>query len=236
MPDHQILTPEAHADLRVLTDRSPERGDAVMSCITLPDEFRRVQNDYPILFQRDPATGDFGAVALFGFETGENLFLSDGRWDARYRPLAMEIQPFLIGRAADGSDTRQVHVDMASLRLGDEGTRVFDEDGRTTPYMDAVIDRLRALDKGFVASADFFAALNAHDLLEPLTMDVTLDDGSKNRLVGFHIIDEEALQDLDPAATAELHAAGHLMPIFMALASLGNIGELVARKNRAVRG
>jgi hypothetical protein len=28
-----------------------------------------------------------------------------------------------------------------------------------------------------------------------------------------------------------LHAAGHLMPLFMAVASLGNIGKLVARKN-----
>lgn len=234
MPEHMILTADDHRDLRVLTDRTANANDAVMSCITVPDEFRRVQTEFPILFQRDQASDGFAAVALFGFETGEDLFVEDGRWITRYRPLAVEIQPFLIGRAPDGSDTRQVHVDMASPRIAEEGVRVFDEHGQSTPYLDAVVDRLRALDEGYVASTDFFAALNRHDLLEPLTLDVTLDDGSQNRLVGFHVIDEDRLETLDPAAIAELHESGHLMPIYMALASLGNIGELVARKNRRV--
>jgi len=44
----------------------------------------------------------------------------------------------------------------------------------------------------------------------------------------------QRLRALDPGALAELHAEGHLMPIFMALASLSNIGALVARKNRTL--
>ena len=45
-------------------------------------------------------------------------------------------------------------------------------------------------------------------------------------------IDEAKLRALDPAAVGKLHEDGHLMPIFMALASLGNLHDLVARKNR----
>ena len=234
MPDHAILTPEEHRDLRIRTDRSDALGDAVMACITVPSEFRRVQTHYPILFQLDSARDSFSALAMFGFEPGENLFLTDAGWDARYRPLAIDSQPFLVGRGA--GDVRQVHIDMASRRIGlhGEGVRVFDETGRPTPYLERVADQLRALDTDYVASADFFAALRRYDLLEPLTMDVTLDDGSKNRLVGYHVIDEDRLAALDPAAVADLHTAGHLMPIFMALASLGAIGDLVARKNRRV--
>ena len=233
MSDHVILTPDAHRDLRIRTERSAAVGDAVMACITVPSEFRRVQTHYPILFQRDQASDTFTALAMFGFEPGENLFLTDGGWDARYRPLAIDSQPFLIGRAADGSDKRQVHIDMASPRIGSgEGTRVFDDTGRPTPYLERIAGQLRALDTDHVASAGFFAALHRHDLLEPLSLDVTLDDGSKNRLVGYHVIDEDKLIALDPAAVADLHGAGYLMPIFMALASLGNIGDLVARKNR----
>lgn len=233
MTDHAILTADDHRDLRIRTDRSAALGDAIMACITVPSEFRRVQAHYPILFQLDQAQGSFSALAIFGFEAGENLFLNDGRWDARYRPLAIDSQPFLIGRAGDGSDARQVHIDMASPRIdANEGMRVFDDTGRPTPFLERVADQLRALDTDFVASADFFAALHRYELLEPLTLDVTLDDGSKNRLVGFHVIDEDRLIALEPDAVADIHAAGHLMPIFMALASLGNVSDLIARKNK----
>lgn len=236
MADHAVLSADAHRDLRVRTERSPEAGDGVMCCLTVPDEFRQVQNEFPILFRLNQERDSFAAMTMFGFETGENLFLKDGRWDARHRPLALEIQPFLIGMSAQDPASRQVHIDMGSPRIGgEEGVRVFDKDGRPTPFLEATIEKLGALDAGYRASDDFFAALRRQALLEPLTLEITLEDGSKNRLVGFHAINEDRLRALDAAALGELHAAGHLMPIFMALASLANIGELVARKNRTLR-
>ena len=66
-------------------------------------------------------------------------------------------------------------------------------------------------------------------------VEVTLEDGSTNRLVGFHAIDEARLRALDAAALGELHAAGHLMPLFMAVASVGKLAALVARKNKRNR-
>lgn len=230
---HEILTSEAHRDLRVRTERSAELGDAVMSCVTVPAEFRQVQNEYPILFRLSVERDSFTALAIFGFEVGENLFLEDCRWDARYRPLAMEIQPFLIGRQADEQGEKQVHVDLASSRIGQgEGIRLFDEHGRPTPFLETIAEQLGELDEGHQSSAGFFDALRRYDLLEPLTLEVTLDDGSINRLVGFHVIDEERLRGLDESALGDLHANGHLMPIFMAIASLGNLTGLIARKNR----
>jgi hypothetical protein len=70
-------------------------------------------------------------------------------------------------------------------------------------------------------------------LLEPLSLEITLDDGSTNRLVGFHVIDEARLAGLDAEALGELNADDHLMPIFMAVASIGRLRELIARKNAA---
>jgi len=233
MSDHVILDTVIHRDLRVRTDRAPELGDAMMCCITTPYEFRQVQNEYPILFRLNLERDRFTALAMFGFEAGENLYLEGGRWDARYIPLAVDIQPFLIGGAPDGSGPRQVHIDLASPRIaGEEGMRLFDELGQPTPYLDSITEKLGALDEGYRASAAFLDALTRHALLEPMSLEVTLDDGSTNRLVGFHVIDEDRLRALDAAALAELHADGYLMPIFMAVASLANLGALVARKNR----
>ncbi len=234
MTQHAVLDKNAHRELRIRADAGAELGDAVMATLTVPSEFRNIQGHFPILFRREIDRDDFMALALLGFENGENLFLEGDRWDARYRPLSLAIQPFLIGRPANGDGPGQVHVDLGHPRIapGGEGIRLFDVDGMATPYLEDIAERLGALDEGYRRSKAFFDALAAYDLLEPFSLEVTLDDGATNSLVGFHIIDEDRLRALDAAALGALHAEGHLMPIFMALASLSQLSALVERKNR----
>jgi hypothetical protein len=233
MTRHAILTSDEHRDLRVRVEPSAELGDAVMSAFTVPLEFRRIQHEFPILFRRDDR-GDFSALALLGFETGENLFLVGDRWDAGYKPLSLAIQPFLVGRSADASGSAQVHIDLDHPRIArnGEGMLLFEQAGQPTPYLERISAMLDELDVGYRASKAFFAALNRYDLLEPFALDVELRDGSKHRMVGYHLINEEKLREFEPGAVAELHSEGHLMPIFMALASLSNLGSLIERKNR----
>jgi len=235
MPDHALLTAATHGETRVRHDRGAAFGDAVMSCLIVPDEFRRVQGDYLILFRRHIEDGSTVALALFGFENSENLYLSDGGWDASYVPLAMDIQPLLIGAPRPGDEGAQVHIDMASPRIGSTGgSRLFDDDGRPSAFLEDRIEKLGALDAGYRAGAAFFAALDRHELLEPLMLEVPLDDGSINNLVGFHVIDEERLRALDATGLDDLHRDGHLMPIFMALASQSHLPGLIARKNQTL--
>lgn len=236
MSAHTMLDSEAHRDLRINIEASAELGDGVMACLTFPHEFRRVQNEFPILFRKDIVSGSFSALALFGFEQGENLFLANGRWDARYKPLALAVQPFLIGRSADPDGPSQVHVDLAHPRVarGSDGVRLFDDAGRPSPFLEQASSRLGDLDEAYRASGDFYEALERYELLEPFSLDVELKDGSKHRLVGYHLIDEQKLASLAPSEIGQLHQDGHLMPMFMALGSLSNIAGLVERKNRAV--
>jgi hypothetical protein len=212
MTRHAVLTSDEHRDLRVRVEPSAELGDAVMSAFTVPLEFRRIQHDFPILFRRDDR-GDFSALALLGFETGENLFL--------------------VGRSADASGSAEVHIDLDHPRIArnGEGMLLFEQAGHPTPYLERISSMLDELDVGYRASKAFFAALNRYDLLEPFALDVELRDG-RHRMVGYHLINEEKLRELEPGAVAELHSEGHLMPIFMALASLSNLGSLIERKNR----
>lgn len=236
MTDHAILDSNSHRDLRVRAEADADLGDGVMTALTVPGEFRNIQGHFPILFRRELGREDFMALALLGFESGENLFLDGQRWDARYRPLSLAIQPFLVGRPASGEGPGQVHIDLGHSRIarGGDGVRLFDADGLPTPYLEQIAEQLGALDEGYRASKAFFDALAAYELLEPFSLEITLDDGSTNSLVGFHIIDEDRLRSLDADAVAALHAEGHLMPIFMALASLSQLSALVARKNRRV--
>lgn len=232
MSSHVALDKHAHRDLRVLTGASPELGDAVMASIAVPPEFRRLAIEFPILFRRDQSTGLFSALALFGLESGENLFLRDGGWDSACKPLAQAIQPFLIGLPADGDGPAQVHIDLDHPRVSrsDEGVRLFDDEGRPTPFLEEIAAALGDLDAGYRQSVDFCAALQRYELLEPFSMDVDCGDGGKQRLVGYHLVDEEKVRNLEPGALAELHSAGHLMPMFMAMASVGNLSKLALRK------
>lgn len=233
MSNHQILNPADHGTLRVNVQPGAEFGDALMACLTVPAEFRAVQSHFPIVFRRDIVTGRFSALALFGFEAGENLFLNGAHWDAAYRPAALAIQPFLIGRASADDGLAQVHIDMDHPRISTsgEGTLVFGKDGNPTPYLESVAAMLGNLDHGYQESAGFYSALERHGLLEPLSLDVSLNDGSRHSLVGYHAIAEDALATLDESALGELHAEGQLLPIFMAVASLGQFAQLIARKN-----
>jgi hypothetical protein len=236
MPAHTMLDPEAHRDLRINIEASAELGDGVMACLTFPYEFRRVQNEFPILFRKDIATGRYSALALFGFEQGENLFLAEGRWDARYKPLALAVQPFLIGRSSDPDGPSQIHIDLDHPRIAKDGggVRLFDDAGRPSPFLAQASTRLGDLDEAYRASGAFYEALERYQLLEPFSLDVELNDGSKHRLVGYDLIDEAKLQALLPGEVGDLHREGHLLPIFMAMASLSNIASLVGRKNRVM--
>lgn len=234
MTNHQILNPADHGRLRIRTAAGAALGDGVSASLAVPAEFQRLACEYPILFQFDRERGSYSALALFGFEPGENLFIADDRWDAACKPLAMAVQPFLVGRSQSGDGPVQVHVDMAHPRIGSgaEGIAVFDDQGKPSPYLAEVAEMIGALDHGYRTSGDFFAALARYDLLEPFSMDVTLASGAMHRMVGYHLINEEKLAGLEPGVLAELHSAGHLGPIYMAIASLGNLGKLVRRKNR----
>lgn len=238
MTQHALLDPYIHRDLRVRTDFGAELGDSVMAALTVPDEFRHVQGHFPILFRKEPGERDFMALAMLGFQAGENLFLNGEVWEARYRPWSLSVQPFLVGRAEDEGEGAQVHIDLDHPRIsrGDEGVALFTEAGEVAPYLDRIVQLLSALDAGFEASPGFFAALLDYDLLEPLTLNIALADENEQSLVGFHIINEERLAELDGDALGRLQVEGYLQPIYMAVASLSQISELVNRKNRRLVG
>jgi hypothetical protein len=230
MARHVLLNNIDHKDLRVDTAHNAALGDEVMFSLTFPAEFRNVQAYYPIVF-RKTAEGAFQPIALHGFEEGRNLFLDNDRWDAAYVPLAIERQPFLIGR--DG-EALMVHIDLDNPRVrSDAGERLFLDQGGTTPFLDRITSVLLALHDGLEATPAFVDALLQYELLESFALDVELDDGSLNRLVGFYTINEDKLRALDGTALQELHGAGFLEPLYMVVASASRFRDLIDRMNRA---
>jgi hypothetical protein len=234
----ELLNNVDHKDLRVIITRSAEYGDNVWYTPTFPHEFRNLQAHYPIVFTKNPETGKFQAVALCGFENGENLFLSETGWDAAYIPLSIMRQPFLIGfqEVREDSVSRTqlvVSVDMDSPRISrTEGEPVFLEHGGNSEYLERVNSILSLIDQGFQRNQDFIDMLLGMDLLESFVLDVELNDGSEHRLSGFYTINEDSLAGLTGDDLVILNNNGFLEPVYMAIASMSNIPGLVDRKNR----
>lgn len=232
MPKPVLLNNVDHKNLRVITRRGARFGDAQMAAVTFPDEFRNIQACYPIVFRQTTDGLGFEPIALLGFQQEENLFLDGERWDAVYIPMLIERQPFLIGTGgADGQDLT-VHIDIENPRVSDsEGEEVFKPHGGMTEFLERTNSMLAAIHHGLQDTPAFLAALLEHELLESFVLDIGLDDGSQNRLAGFHTINEDRLAALGADAVARLHAAGHLHAIYMVIASLSNFRHLIERKN-----
>jgi len=223
----QLLNNVQHKDLRIITRRGAQWGDDVMSAPATPAEFRKLQAHYPIVFQPD-GNGSFLPVVLFGLQEGNNVFLTETGWDADYLPLSMQRMPFSIG--VGGEELRML-VDMDSKRIsqGAEGEAVFLPHGGTTDFIENANAVLRALHEGLEATPEFIRTLQAHNLLEPFTLDVERPDGTHGQLLGFYMIHEERLAALDAATVGLLHQADYLQPIYMAVASLSNFTKLIQR-------
>ena len=234
MSQYEILDKEKHRNLRIKTGYGAALGDAVMYVMTYPMEFRDVQGCYPILFTKDPNTGGFFAAALLGFEADQNLFLQDDGWDASYVPALAQRQPFLIATGKDGNtDNPMVSLDLEHPRVSqDEGEALFDDAGQPTEFLNQKVALLDKLHRGLQHGRGFIDALLQHELLEQITLDIAFGDGSKKTIDSFYTIAEERLYQLKGDVLESLNQSGYLQPVFMAVASLSRLRDVIERRNR----
>ena len=242
MTNFALVNNTDHQHVRIITERAARYGDNLMQAPTFPFEFRSVQAFYPIMFQQDNS-GGFQAVALFGFQDKENLFLDQNGWQAAYIPAMVRREPFLIGfkETTEPSGPRRMRMlslDMDHPRVhteaGTEGEPLFQPLGGRTPFLEDAADLLETIHEGLEHSKAFVSALREHDLLEAVTLEIGLTDGSRNQLIGFHCLAEEKVRELPGAVLGEFNKEGFLMPMFMVLASMANIQRLVDLKNKTL--
>lgn len=234
MSRYEILDKEKHGQLRIRTGYGAALGDAVMYVMTYPMEFRDIQGCYPILFTKDPNTGGFFSAALLGVEADQNLFLRDNGWDASYVPALVQRQPFLIATGREGENQAPVvSLDVDHPRVArDKGEALFDDEGNPTEFLNQKVALLDKLHRGLQHGSGFIDTLLKHELLEQITLDIAFDDGSKKSVQGFYSIAEERLYQLEGDVLASLNRAGYLQPVFMAVASLSRIRDIIERRNR----
>jgi hypothetical protein len=224
-----------HANLRVSPKAGAEFGDAANQALVFPAEFEELQREFAIIFRRRE-TG-LQAYALLGLERDENLFLSEDGWTSRYVPATHRRGPFSIGIARNSADVApgepMIHVDMDDPRVGDgEGLPLFLEHGGNAPYLDHVSGVLRLLYQEMESAPAFYAALDEAGLLAPVTLTIDVSEDRRYTVPDVFVPDIERLAALTGEPLERLHRSGMLRLVILAMASLGNVQQLIARKQK----
>lgn len=241
MARYELLNNVAHKDLRVLSRFGREFGDEVGMVPAYPTEYAELQREYPIFFRKVADSDAYQSVVLLGFDSGENLFLRDGRWNAGYLPAHVARGPFLIGfqeRMVDGTlrDESVIHVDLDHPRVNSEqGDPVFLPQGGRSPYLEQIITVLGGISDGIEGGKAMYAAFDALGLIRPVRLDIKFDDEHGADISGLFGIDRERLAALDAESLHALHRAGYLEGAYLVLASLHNLRRLIAEKQQRLR-
>lgn len=238
MTNRAVLGNVEHKDLKVDARHSEKYGDNVNCALAFSTEFGELQKEYPILFRKDPESGTTLAHVILGFDRDENLFLDDEGWTGNYVPAILDRGPFLIGfqnQDVDGTVRKEpvIHIDMDDPRVGvDDGQAVFLPFGGDSPYLEKVMRTLQVIHQGAAFNKTLFPVLESMDLLQPVSIEVTLSNVEQVNLNDYYSINAERLSQLDGESLQKLNKVGVLSLAFFALSSLTNIQRLITLKNK----
>ncbi len=188
--------------------------------------------DYPLVLLKDGQTGRFHLAALFGLGEGCNLFVLNARWHATYIPLTVLRYPFFLDAAAPLG----LALDESSGLVGDSGERVFDDQGEPTAYARATSERIGQIARDRTAMAEFVDDIVSRQLVRPLHIALTFEQGGSNQIDGLYGIDNFALETLDGDSLAHLNERGHLAPMHIMIASLSQLNRLEQLHNARAMG
>jgi hypothetical protein len=196
-------------------------------------EFPHAAPEYVIVFA---GTGEAVLPAvLLGVRGEENLYLTkQGGWGARYLPAFVRRYPFIF--SSDDMGTRFtlcLDEGFAGCNQAGRGERLFDDQGKPTPYVENVLRFLQEYQAQFQRTQAFCQRLMALDLLEPMEAKVTLTSGERLALTGFRGVNRDRLKGLAGETLATLAKTDELELVYLHLQSMRNMATLRDRFVRA---
>jgi hypothetical protein len=221
-----------HQKLRVRDDVAQSVCRGISMCAASLGEIPRLVVEYPLAFTKNPETGEFVCVVLFGVDPTQNLFWRDDRWNSDVIPLNVARQPFAVTTAgAEGNASLVTCIDVENPGVQqDAGELLFDEQGKETPYLRYKLSVLAELVEGEQAGRRFAARLAELGLIRPIQLEIKAPGAEPRKISGLHSIDEPKLRALDGATLAELNANGYLHAMYSMLSSLTHL-QILARRS-----
>ncbi|MCC2616441.1 SapC family protein [Aestuariibacter halophilus] len=217
------LDKDKHSNIKVKARHEFEYAKTIhMAAVTLR-EMPIIGGNMPIVFVKDPNTGNFHTIAMFGLEKGSNLYVKDNKWQTHVLPMSVQRFPFDV--RPDG-DKLGVFIDENSDLITDDGEPLFNDKGEATEFLQMRHRMLSDIANSEMATGRMIKMLDELGLFEEVQLNVLHADGNKRSVTGMFVISEERLNKLDDDKIIELRKAGFLGAVYAHLLSLGQINRL----------
>ncbi|WP_075996645.1 SapC family protein [Salaquimonas pukyongi] len=222
-----VLNAKEHGGLQLSPAPDHRFAESMNSVVLAAAEFPQAALHYPIVFAE--ADGNWSAYAVTGHTNGKNSFIGkDGKWlEGTYIPALIRRYPFVL--VADSSQRNlSLAADLSSDMLkGKKGAKLYD-DGKPSQTAANILRFCVSFDNQLKASGDLFKRIADSGILVSRRADVTLPDNTKSAIVGFHVVDEQKLADLDDDAFLKLRKDGVLNLIYCHLWSMRSWKNILA--------
>ncbi|RYY75458.1 MAG: peptidase [Gammaproteobacteria bacterium] len=235
------LNSKKHHLLKIDTGEVESQGGHLHMVPVVLTEFAKLSLQYPIVVTKNQDNGRFTCVTLFGLEKGENLFFNGNEWNSIYLPLQIRRQPFFLGKSEE-DDKRVICIDMShasiineNSMLKENGKKLFNADGSETQYLADLKNILAELSEGENTTQLFIQELLSMNLLQPMQLQIALENEQSFRVDGLYTINEQALTKVTSENLISLHHKNFLHPIYIMLTSIGHIYGLIDKKNKRNR-
>ena len=113
----------------------------------------------------------------------------------------------------------------------EQGKPLFLPKGGNSDYLNRISSILAVIHNGVQVTSDMVSMWHSMGLLEPMTVDIELVDGSKHTLGGHFAVSEEKVAALSATDLHTLHQHNYLQGLYLAMTSLNNLQTLIDLKN-----
>ena len=196
-------------------------------------EFNVAHRDYPIVFSSGDEGRSFAPVAVLGLQAQENLFVQDSVWTRDvYLPAYVRRYPFCMARVTlDNVEQAERLICVEKDYIAESGGEpMFDAKQEPLPRWKEVEKLLEEYEADLERTKEMCGILADYGLLEPFTMQATLNAGGSMHLTGMFRVDEKKIEFLNASQHKNLIKKGVMSKIYIHLLSLDNFGRLLDRK------
>ncbi len=224
-----------HRDASVETGSDYGFARNVNSLPLMAVEFPHAAPEYAIVFAG--ANDEVMPAVILGVRGNENLYLAGGKWSAKYIPAFVRRYPFVFSSADDGKNfTLCIDEAFKGFNKEGRGERLFDAQGKQTPYVDNVLKFLQQYQLEFRRTQQFCRKLRELNLLEPMRAQLALASGERVALSGFMAVERARLKTLGAERLAELARTDELELVYAHLQSIRNFGAVREKMGSAPSG
>jgi hypothetical protein len=218
----ELLSADQHQNLRLIT-----QGDTPHFTPVISTEFSDAATSLPIMLTKNSETGEFFTGVVLSMKSGEpatkNLAQRGG-----FIPLSLQCNGFYI------SD-QQIAIDRDNPRFSTtEGDALFTGSCQPAECLRKVQHALGKLHIGQEQTKTFIKTMMDNQLIEPVDLNFSFDNGERLSLKGLYSISLDSLHQLDDAKAIGFFRAGYMQLAYLVAGSLKQFNSLAQLRNQAL--